>query len=118
MFCRYTCKGARRGCLDFYDWTGQILAAYFAVFFLVFRKYLFCMRLFSMPVICICYQDDIEKLVSKLEERVRTLEEGSCMDAVILPLHGSLPPELQVCTFFCFVFSGLTFSFKEYPMLN
>ncbi|KAE9454737.1 hypothetical protein C3L33_13376, partial [Rhododendron williamsianum] len=40
-------------------------------------------------------QDDIEKLVKKLEERVQSLEEGSCMDAVILPLHGSLPPELQ-----------------------
>lgn len=44
-------------------------------------------------------QDDIEKLVSKLEERVRRLEEGSCMDAVILPLHGSLPPEMQVRVF-------------------
>ncbi|RYR17020.1 hypothetical protein Ahy_B03g061830 isoform A [Arachis hypogaea] len=40
-------------------------------------------------------QDDIEKLVSKLEDKVRSLEEGSCMDAIILPLHGSLPPELQ-----------------------
>ncbi|KAF8390610.1 hypothetical protein HHK36_025137 [Tetracentron sinense] len=40
-------------------------------------------------------QDDIEKLVSKLEERVKSLEEGSCMDAIILPLHGSLPPEMQ-----------------------
>ncbi|XP_059657727.1 probable pre-mRNA-splicing factor ATP-dependent RNA helicase DEAH4 [Cornus florida] len=44
-------------------------------------------------------QDDIEKLVSKLEERVQRLEEGSCMDAIILPLHGSLPPELQVRVF-------------------
>ncbi|CAA0818351.1 RNA helicase family protein [Striga hermonthica] len=44
-------------------------------------------------------QDDIEKLVSKLEERIQTLEEGSCMDAIILPLHGSLPPELQVRVF-------------------
>ncbi|GMH27675.1 hypothetical protein Nepgr_029518 [Nepenthes gracilis] len=44
-------------------------------------------------------QDDIEKLVSKLEERVRSLEEGSCMDAIILPLHGSLPPEMQVRVF-------------------
>ncbi|KAK9276177.1 hypothetical protein L1049_005708 [Liquidambar formosana] len=44
-------------------------------------------------------QDDIEKLVSKLEEKVRSLEEGSCMDAIILPLHGSLPPELQVRVF-------------------
>ncbi|KAG6757239.1 hypothetical protein POTOM_037545 [Populus tomentosa] len=40
-------------------------------------------------------QDDIDKLVSKLEDRVQSLEEGSCMDAIILPLHGSLPPELQ-----------------------
>ncbi|KAF5952840.1 hypothetical protein HYC85_010784 [Camellia sinensis] len=44
-------------------------------------------------------QDDIEKLVKKLEERVQSLEEGSCMDAIILPLHGSLPPELQVRVF-------------------
>lgn len=44
-------------------------------------------------------QDDIEKLVSKLEDKVRSLEEGSCMDAIILPLHGSLPPEMQVRVF-------------------
>ncbi|KAL3835675.1 hypothetical protein ACJIZ3_010411 [Penstemon smallii] len=44
-------------------------------------------------------QDDIEKLVSRLEERIQNLEEGSCMDAVILPLHGSLPPELQIRVF-------------------
>ncbi|GLT38403.1 hypothetical protein SLA2020_126590 [Shorea laevis] len=44
-------------------------------------------------------QDDIEKLVSKLEDKVQSLEEGSCMDAIILPLHGSLPPELQVRVF-------------------
>lgn len=44
-------------------------------------------------------QDDIDKLVSKLEDRVQSLEEGSCMDAIILPLHGSLPPELQVRVF-------------------
>ncbi|KAK4716063.1 hypothetical protein R3W88_014401 [Solanum pinnatisectum] len=44
-------------------------------------------------------QDDIEKLVLKLEERVQSLEEGSCMDALILPLHGSLPPEMQVRVF-------------------
>uniref|UniRef100_A0A803M2B2 RNA helicase n=1 Tax=Chenopodium quinoa TaxID=63459 RepID=A0A803M2B2_CHEQI len=41
-------------------------------------------------------QEDIEKLVQKLEDRVRSLEEGSVMDAVIYPLHGSLPPELQL----------------------
>ncbi|KAL1539266.1 RNA helicase [Salvia divinorum] len=44
-------------------------------------------------------QDDIEKLVSRLEERIQRLEEGSCMDAVIYPLHGSLPPELQIRVF-------------------
>lgn len=44
-------------------------------------------------------QDDIEKLVKKLEERVQSLEEGSCMDAIILPLHGSLPPQMQVRVF-------------------
>jgi len=40
-------------------------------------------------------KDDIDKMVSKLEERIRNLEEGSCIDALVLPLHGSLPPELQ-----------------------
>lgn len=44
-------------------------------------------------------QEDIEKLVKKLEDRVRSLEEGSVLDAVIYPLHGSLPPELQVRVF-------------------
>ncbi|XP_020523399.1 probable pre-mRNA-splicing factor ATP-dependent RNA helicase DEAH4 isoform X2 [Amborella trichopoda] len=44
-------------------------------------------------------QEDIEKTVSKLEERIRSLEEGSCMGAIILPLHGSLPPEMQVRVF-------------------
>ncbi|KAI3720398.1 hypothetical protein L6452_21314 [Arctium lappa] len=44
-------------------------------------------------------QDDIEKLVSKLEEKIRNLEAGSCMDAIVLPLHGSLPPEMQVRVF-------------------
>ncbi|KAL9225588.1 hypothetical protein vseg_001493 [Gypsophila vaccaria] len=44
-------------------------------------------------------QEDIEKLLTKLEEKVRNLEEGSVMDAVIYPLHGSLPPELQVRVF-------------------
>ncbi|AQL01654.1 putative pre-mRNA-splicing factor ATP-dependent RNA helicase DEAH4 [Zea mays] len=44
-------------------------------------------------------KDDIDKMVSKLEERIRNLEEGSCIDALVLPLHGSLPPELQVRVF-------------------
>ncbi|GAB2214360.1 hypothetical protein Droror1_Dr00018703 [Drosera rotundifolia] len=44
-------------------------------------------------------QDDIEKLVSRMEERVQNLEEGSCMDAIVLPLHGSLPPEMQMRVF-------------------
>ncbi|ONK77742.1 uncharacterized protein A4U43_C02F10070, partial [Asparagus officinalis] len=44
-------------------------------------------------------QDDIEKTVSKLEERIQRLEEGSVMDALVLPLHGSLPPEMQVRVF-------------------
>jgi len=51
-------------------------------------------------------QDDIEKLVSKMEEKVRALNEGSCMDAIIFPLHGSLPPELQVSSFFNFIQSS------------
>ncbi|KAG5040066.1 hypothetical protein JHK82_012205 [Glycine max] len=48
-----------------------------------------------LPRPAVSKMDDIEKLVSKLEDKVRALEEGSCMDAIILPLHGSLPPELQ-----------------------
>ncbi|CAA7396407.1 unnamed protein product [Spirodela intermedia] len=44
-------------------------------------------------------KDDIDKMVKKLEERIMDLEEGSCMDALVLPLHGSLPPELQVRVF-------------------
>ncbi|THU45793.1 hypothetical protein C4D60_Mb02t21730 [Musa balbisiana] len=40
-------------------------------------------------------QDDIDKMVFKLEEKIQNLEEGSCMDAIVFPLHGSLPPELQ-----------------------
>ncbi|RZC89521.1 hypothetical protein C5167_027065 [Papaver somniferum] len=44
-------------------------------------------------------QDDIDKSVKKLEERIQSLEEGCCMDAVILPLHGSLPPEMQMRVF-------------------
>ncbi|KAE8696645.1 hypothetical protein F3Y22_tig00110653pilonHSYRG00041 [Hibiscus syriacus] len=47
----------------------------------------------------VAFDDDIEKLVSKLEDKVQSLEEGSCMDALILPLHGSLPPEMQVRVF-------------------
>ncbi|KAL2632504.1 hypothetical protein R1flu_003983 [Riccia fluitans] len=44
-------------------------------------------------------QDEIEKTLLKLEEEVRNLEEGSCMDVVILPLYGSLPPEMQARVF-------------------
>ncbi|XP_006664827.1 probable pre-mRNA-splicing factor ATP-dependent RNA helicase DEAH4 [Oryza brachyantha] len=44
-------------------------------------------------------KDDIDKMVAKLEERIKNLEEGSCMDALVLPLHGSLPPEQQVRVF-------------------
>ncbi|VAH94346.1 unnamed protein product [Triticum turgidum subsp. durum] len=34
-------------------------------------------------------KDDIDKMVSKLEERIQNLEEGSCMDALVLPLHAT-----------------------------
>ncbi|GJZ75517.1 probable pre-mRNA-splicing factor ATP-dependent RNA helicase DEAH4 isoform X2, partial [Tanacetum coccineum] len=36
-----------------------------------------------------------QELVSRLEEKIQSLEVGSCMDAVVLPLHGSLPPEME-----------------------
>ncbi|XP_042373079.1 probable pre-mRNA-splicing factor ATP-dependent RNA helicase DEAH4 isoform X1 [Zingiber officinale] len=44
-------------------------------------------------------QDDIDKMVSRLEDSIQKLEEGSCVDAIVLPLHGSLPPEMQVRVF-------------------
>ncbi|CAM6103349.1 unnamed protein product [Calypogeia fissa] len=44
-------------------------------------------------------QEEIEKAVTKLEDGVRVLEEGSCMDVIILPLYGSLPPEMQARVF-------------------
>ncbi|KAI3895007.1 hypothetical protein MKW92_036794, partial [Papaver armeniacum] len=44
-------------------------------------------------------QDDIDKCVKKLEERIQSLEAGCCKDAIILPLHGSLPPEMQMRVF-------------------
>ncbi|KAJ7514129.1 hypothetical protein O6H91_23G029200 [Diphasiastrum complanatum] len=44
-------------------------------------------------------QEEIEKAISKLEEKIKDLEEGVCMDAILLPLHASLPPELQARVF-------------------
>ncbi|GJU80138.1 RNA-directed DNA polymerase, eukaryota, reverse transcriptase zinc-binding domain protein, partial [Tanacetum coccineum] len=38
--------------------------------------------------------EGIDKLVSRLEEKNQSLEVGSCMDAVVLPLQASLPPEM------------------------
>uniref|UniRef100_A0A0R0L649 Uncharacterized protein n=1 Tax=Glycine max TaxID=3847 RepID=A0A0R0L649_SOYBN len=52
-------------------------------------------------------KDDIEKLVSKLEDKVCAPEEGSCMDAIILHLHGCLPPELQASSFDWIQFSDI-----------
>ncbi|GAU30239.1 hypothetical protein TSUD_67910 [Trifolium subterraneum] len=54
-------------------------------------------------------QEDIEKLVSKLEDKVRALDEGSCMDAIIIPLHGSLPPELQASISLLFFYKFIRF---------
>nr|GEX60914.1 zinc finger, CCHC-type [Tanacetum cinerariifolium] len=53
-------------------------------------------------------QDDIEKLVSRLEEKIQILVVGSCMDAVVLPLHGSLPPEMQASCHLRLLWSSLT----------
>ncbi|GJS42038.1 probable pre-mRNA-splicing factor ATP-dependent RNA helicase DEAH4 isoform X1 [Tanacetum coccineum] len=59
-------------------------------------------------------QDDIEKLVSRLEEKIQSLEVGSCMDAVVLPLHGSLPPEMQASCHLRLLWSSLTsYHFNE-----
>ncbi|CAI5937583.1 unnamed protein product [Closterium sp. NIES-64] len=44
-------------------------------------------------------QDEIERAVAAMEERIRSSDHGHCMDALILPLHASLPPELQVRVF-------------------
>ncbi|XP_028212229.1 uncharacterized protein LOC114394723 isoform X5 [Glycine soja] len=53
--------------------------------------------LLEKHIVVVCSNlDDIEKLVSKLEDKVCAPEEGSCMDAIILHLHGCLPPELQI----------------------
>lgn len=45
----------------------------------------------------LCSQDEIDKAQKMLEERVKMMEEGSCLDVIILPLYASLPPELQAC---------------------
>lgn len=44
-------------------------------------------------------QEEILKAISMLEERVKALEEGSCLDVEILPLYASLPPESQARVF-------------------
>lgn len=44
-------------------------------------------------------QDEIEKALRMLEEKVLMLEEGSCLDVIILPLHASLAPEVQARVF-------------------
>ena len=41
-------------------------------------------------------QEEIEKALRMLEERMG--EAGAEMDAMLLPLHASLPPQLQVKT--------------------
>ncbi|GJX66073.1 probable pre-mRNA-splicing factor ATP-dependent RNA helicase DEAH4, partial [Tanacetum coccineum] len=50
----------------------------------------------------------IDKLVSRLEDKIQSLEVGSCMDAVVLPLHGSLPPEMQASFHLRLLWSSLT----------
>ncbi|CAM6041396.1 unnamed protein product [Sphagnum compactum] len=44
-------------------------------------------------------QEEILKAITMLEERVKALEEGSCLDVEILPLYASLPPESQARVF-------------------
>ena len=48
-------------------------------------------------------------MVRKLEEKIMDLEEGSCMDALALPLHGSLPPEMQVIVILDYLPSFISF---------
>eukprot|EP00850_Spirogloea_muscicola_P002320 SM000009S23449 [mRNA] locus=s9:45710:49660:- [translate_table: standard] len=44
-------------------------------------------------------QDEIEKTIKKVQDKISSLQEGECMDALILPLHASLPPEFQARVF-------------------
>jgi ATP-dependent RNA helicase DHX8/PRP22 len=73
-------------------------------------------------------QEEILKAISMLEERVKALEEGSCLDVEILPLYASLPPESQACyysclgalsscCYFCKVFNSICQSSEACPML-
>ena len=41
-------------------------------------------------------QEEIERAMAALRDRLEGLPAGQCSDAVILPLHASLPPEQQV----------------------
>jgi hypothetical protein len=50
---------------------------------------------------CCALQEEILKAITMLEERVKALEEGSCLDVEILPLYASLPPESQACYYSC-----------------
>lgn len=99
---RYTHPGTTRRCLNIHDGTGEL----FDLGVPPIIPLLMVINLFNVDSVCSfflvtklsgydLFQDDIEKMVSKLEEKVLRLEEGSCMDAIILPLHGSLPPEMQ-----------------------
>ncbi|GKA96138.1 probable pre-mRNA-splicing factor ATP-dependent RNA helicase DEAH4 [Tanacetum coccineum] len=64
-------------------------------------------------------QDDIEKLVSRLEEKIQSLEVGSCMDAVVLPLHGSLPPEMEASCLLRLLWISLTnYHINEYVIVT
>lgn len=44
-------------------------------------------------------QDDIERLVRKINEAVAAMDETECPDAQVLPLYAGLPPEMQARVF-------------------
>jgi ATP-dependent RNA helicase DHX8/PRP22 len=44
-------------------------------------------------------QDDIDRLVRKLNDAVASMDEADCPDAQVLPLHAALPPEMQARVF-------------------
>ncbi len=43
-------------------------------------------------------QAEIEKAIQRINAEISSMPAGSCGPLIALPLHASLPPEMQVCT--------------------